>query len=375
MRLVQMTSVHPWHDTRVFVKMCVSVAEAGHEVHLVVPRDDGPVREIHRGVTLHAVPPPRNRRQRMFAVAARVFEVAADLQGDLYQFHDPELLPRAVRFQDRVGRPVVFDSHEDYRLQMLYKGWLPRPLRPLIGRAVGWYEDRNVGRLAGVIAATPSIAERFATHRHCAVVQNFPLLQELALGTDEITTRQPGLFGYIGGLVTVRGVREMIDALPLAGPDIRLQLGGVWSPESLRETCRRRPGWAQVDELGFLNRAELRDMLARVSAGLVLMHPVQSYMTAYPVKMFEYMAAGLPVIASDFPLWREIVGGADCGLLVDPLDPSAAAGAMRRLADDPDRAAAMGRRGRRAVEESYNWERELKRLLAFYAAVTGDLHA
>ncbi|QYX56780.1 glycosyltransferase [Roseovarius sp. SCSIO 43702] len=78
------------------------------------------------------------------------------------------------------------------------------------------------------------------------------------------------------------------------------------------------------------------------------------------------MGAGLPVIASDFPLWRQIVDGAGCGLLADPQDPRAIARAMDWILDNPDEAEEMGRRGKHAVETTYNWPTEAEKLVAFY---------
>ncbi len=366
MRIVQMTSVHPWHDTRVFIKMCKSVAAVGHEVHLVVPRNEGPALEVDGGVTIHSIPMPKNRRERMVSTVSRVLNLSRELQGDIYQFNDPEFLPQAMRFQDRTGKPVVFDSHEDYRLQAAYKPYLPQWCRPLVGTVVGGIEDFTVGRLAGVIAATPSIAKRFENHSHCEVVQNFPVMAEFDIPASEAQDRQPELCGFVGCLSEVRGVFQMISALNEVGPDIRLDLGGYWSPEDLRQKCLTLPGWSQVKELGFMDRASIRSMFSRISYGLVLLHPVQSYLKAYPVKMFEYMAAGLPFIASDFPLWRGIIQEADCGLLADPLDPLAISRAMRELTNNPEMARAMGRRGREAIETQFNWENELKKLLNFY---------
>jgi len=89
------------------------------------------------------------------------------------------------------------------------------------------------------------------------------------------------------------------------------------------------------------------------------------------VKMFEYMAAGLPVIASDFPLWRRIVDGAGCGLLVDPLDSAAIARAMQWILDHPEEAEAMGRRGGAAVESNYDWAGEAKKLIGLYCQILG----
>jgi glycosyltransferase involved in cell wall biosynthesis len=85
--------------------------------------------------------------------------------------------------------------------------------------------------------------------------------------------------------------------------------------------------------------------------------------------MFEYLALGIPVVCSNFPLWTEIVGAADCGIAVDPRDPQAIAGAIRALTDDPERAARLGENGRRAIAERYNWEAELAKLEGLYQAV------
>ncbi len=81
------------------------------------------------------------------------------------------------------------------------------------------------------------------------------------------------------------------------------------------------------------------------------------------------MASELPVVASDFPVWREIVDEVDCGLLADPTDPIAVADAIEELLADPERAAAMGRRGRQAVLERYRWEPQGARLVALYSGL------
>jgi glycosyltransferase involved in cell wall biosynthesis len=78
------------------------------------------------------------------------------------------------------------------------------------------------------------------------------------------------------------------------------------------------------------------------------------------------MAMGLPVIASNFPLYREIVESAGCGLLVNPLKPEEIADAVIYLFKSPEEAEAMGKRGRKAVEKSYNWSMEEKKLLGLY---------
>jgi glycosyltransferase involved in cell wall biosynthesis len=116
----------------------------------------------------------------------------------------------------------------------------------------------------------------------------------------------------------------------------------------------------------------VQTLLSKVRAGLVTLHPTPAYLEAYPVKMFEYMAAGLPVIASDFPLWRSIITKEQCGLLVDPLDPKALAKAMRWVLENPVEAEAMGRRGREAVLTTYNWDAEAAKLKVLYRKILGE---
>ena len=150
-----------------------------------------------------------------------------------------------------------------------------------------------------------------------------------------------------------------------------MQLGGEFSEPDVEVHVRSQTGWQWVDELGWLDRVGVKTVLDRSVAGLVTLHPVINYIDALPVKMFEYMAAGVPVIASHFPLWREIIEGNDCGLCIDPLDPAAIAKAIDYLVTHPQEAERMGRNGQRAVAEKYNWTLEEAKLLEFYQGMEG----
>jgi glycosyltransferase involved in cell wall biosynthesis len=110
-------------------------------------------------------------------------------------------------------------------------------------------------------------------------------------------------------------------------------------------------------------------MLARSSVGLVTLHPRLNYVDSQPIKMFEYMAAGVPVVCSSFPLWRGIVEGHRCGICVDPMNPGEIAAAIDRLASSPGEVEEMGRRGREAVRERFNWAVEEAKLLDLYRGI------
>jgi glycosyltransferase involved in cell wall biosynthesis len=368
MRIVHLTSVHTWCDTRIFLKMCRSLARWGHEVHLVAPRGDRSEIEQRDGVVVHPVPLPSNRFDRVRRTLPRVLEVARSLRGDLYHFHDPEFLWHARRFQRAVGAAVVYDAHEDVRAQTQGKGWLPWWSRKAVGCAIGVLEDRVVAELTGVIAATPAIARRFESHAHTAIIQNFPLADELATGGSlAFRQRRPSVM-YVGGISRLRGACEAVAAmalLPEAFP-ARLVMAGRFAPETLENDLRQSPGWNRVDYRGYCDRRQLGELLGESKIGLVTFLPAPNHLESQPTKLFEYMSAGLPVVASDFPHWRDIVASNRCGLLVDPRRPEAIAEAIRWLLEHPAEAEAMGRAGREAVLRHYNWEAEFQKLIDWY---------
>jgi glycosyltransferase involved in cell wall biosynthesis len=292
----------------------------------------------------------------------RAYRAALGVDADLYHFHDPDFLPYA-RLLARRGRVVVYDAHENVAKQIMAKHWIRPFARRPTALAVGALEMAVARRLAAVVCASPDNAARFRPRcRRVEVVENFPDLSEIAPASHEPEGRQ---VCYVGGISRVRGAFELVDAM--AAVDGELLLAGPGSPESLLPELERRPGWAKVRYQGRVPRPEVVRVLQSARVGVIPLHATPNHLVSKPVKLFEYMAAGIPVVGTDVPVWADIMREHDCGLVVPVGDAGALARAITQLLDDPTGARAMGERGRAAVERAYSWQSEARKLLALYA--------
>jgi glycosyltransferase involved in cell wall biosynthesis len=363
-RVCLLTSVHGPFDVRIFHKEAQSLARKGYSVTIVAPHSEDTQRD---GVQIKAVPVPRTRSERMSLTLWRVFRSALSTNASVFHFHDPELIPVGMLLK-LLGKRVVYDVHEDVPADILDKSWIAPSLRWPIARAAAWTETLAACRFDAIVAATPRIADSFPNIK-TLTVQNFPQVDvQLDAETTPYGDREP-LIAYLGGISELRGAREMIEAMSLLSESTpaRLQLAGFFDPPESQQELAKEQGWRRVDFLGWLSPTEVRELLGRSRLGVVVFHPIENHTMSQPNKLFEYMSAGLPVVASDFPLWRSIIQEARCGILVDPIKPTAIAEAIRWFLERPTEAEAMGLRGREAVRRIYNWENEEQKLVELYA--------
>lgn len=354
-----LTSVHSPYDIRIFHKESKSLAMAGYDVSLIAQYDKD---EVVDGIRILSLPRPRNRIERMTKTVWQTYRRALEVDADIYHFHDPELIPVGLLLKLH-GKRVIYDVHEDVPRQNLSKSYIPAVFRRPISLMIGALEAFSARRFDGVVTATPFISRRFRELGANVVnVNNYPLLSELYAAEIQ-WAKKKNVVCYVGGIAQIRGAFEMVKAI--GKTKYRLLLAGNIETD-IAKSLKQMPSWRQVDALGFVNRECVRVTMTCSMGGAVLFHPEPNHIDAQPNKMFEYMSAGIPVIASDFPLWREIVEGNECGICVDPLNTEEIAKAIEFIIENPAEAEQMGKNGRRAVEERYNWSMERKKLMDLY---------
>ncbi|MFS0703561.1 glycosyltransferase family 4 protein [Cellulomonas sp. 179-A 9B4 NHS] len=361
--MVHVSSAHPWIDNRIHYRECESLAAAGFDVTLVAVASDV---DSYRGSTRVMQIPRRSRARRLLLGAPQAVLRAVRTRSDVVHLHDPELIWAIPLFR-ALGRKVVYDAHEDLPQQVRTKAYLTGwrrtgaiVLARLLVRTAR-YADR-------VVAATESVAERFPPEK-VTVIHNYP---PLLAAEQELTpiAQRARVALYVGSLGWNRGLRTMA-SLPSApsfpeGWEVRV-VGPIGS--AMRDEAIAAGGVQPATIVGPLAPAVARGEMARARIGLVLLRATPAYVESLPTKMFEYFAAGMPVIASDFPAWRAIVRDGDCGLLVDPEDPDAVARALRRYEEEPELLERHSTNARRLAETRYNWGSEASALVDLYESL------
>jgi glycosyltransferase involved in cell wall biosynthesis len=354
--VVMLTSAHSATDDRIFYREAKTLHEAGQSV-CVVGRH---LRlEVLEGIHIRPLRGAASRPQRLL-LGLTILRIAITLNGRLYIIHDPELIGIALILR-LLGKKVVYDAHENLPAQIQQKEWIPKPIRGVVAPAMASVEWAASQVLSGVIAAVPAIAARFPA-RKTILARNFPTRSALeTLAEGPAITQRANLVIYTGGLSRVRGIRELVEAFrQLEGAELWL-VGDFDDPTFRQELLARLPN--NVQWLGWKTHPEVLKLYRMAKLGAVLLHPTPNHRCALPVKLFEYLGAGLPIIASDFPEYKDLVEG--CGMQVDPTNVDEIRNGIKLLLTNDLALTEMSTRARHRVVASCNWQNDGARLVDF----------
>ena len=370
LRVAIITSIHQDFDPRIW-KHATSLAAAGCFVKLVCPWKV-PHRTVQDGVQIHTFPPVRHRLVRPFIVPVRVmgrlFQILRHV--DVVHFHDIDLLPWMSLIC--IFRPVVYDVHENYAEEMLVRAWIPqifrRPLYSLVRllHMVFPFFIRNV-----VLAVPQQKAEFKPKYLNRVVIRNYASEQLVYQVRDNYFERPEHVL-FTGGHYLENGSWMLLDIaekLKKQGLSIPITVTDRFAGAAFRSRFEQEIENRQLHNFKITPCVPSYRIMDILNTGTIVLLPslnVQKILMSIPTRLFEYMAAGLPVISSRLGIQGHIIEESNCGLLVEPGDVNAFAEAIAHLISNRSLAYSLGQNGQKAFRENYTWESQMPGLLEFY---------
>jgi len=360
LKVCHVTSVHKFPDTRIFYKECKSLAKRYDVYHIAANTDDAVLDNVKiRGVSLSS-----NRVFRVLQLN-KVYKKALEIDADIYHLHDPELINMGAKFKKR-GKKVIFDSHEDIPLDIAEKKWIPAILRNPLSKYYSNLEKREFKKFDALISVTPSIVNKLKViNPNTYQVTNYPPISEFV---DERKWNRTICFA---GIISPNWLHHCI-VESLSDLDVVYTIAGR-GPQRYINSLKSCNNGKKVEYVGVLKQEKVRSFIQGSTIGMALYDYLPSF--GYKLgslgnnKIFEYMAAGIPMITTDFVLWKEIIDKYHCGICVNPHNPNDIASAIKYLMDNPKLCKEMGDNGRKAVTEYYNWSSQEEILFKAYEYV------
>ena len=361
------STVHETYDTRIYYKQIDSLRR--HYLVTYLSPMSG-ISDADWIIPLYKGRSKLGRLRTHLSLIRRLFSVRAEL----YLLHDPELLPLGIVLT-LLGKRVVWDMHEDSYNDIKTKDYLSPRLRRPAAATYLFLQSLAHRLLKGFILAEDAYSTYFPGSTKTCIVRNYPLLDRLSTFAD--ITKAPNSLVYIGSISSHRGVYQLLEVvrkLSVRLPEVRLLLIGPFIDSSTEEAVRRtihESGLEKnVEITGPIKNVDAYPLVAQCKIGMALLLPQPNFTTSLPTKMFEYMALGLPVVVSNFPLWDGIVRRDEAGIAMDPLDVDCVSTAIYGLLTDHKRYQQLSINARRAASR-YCWETEGQTLLAFLSRTLG----
>ena len=366
MKICHVTSAHTRYDIRIFEKECTSLAQNGYEVYLIV-NDDMPD-EVKNGVHIISTGyVPQNRKDRMINSMKCIWEKIKEINAAVYHLHDPELM-QLINKINRNNKLVIFDAHEDTSEQIMDKEWIPFPLRRIVSYGFDVYQKYMLKKCKSLVSVTPALVTKLKNiNANVYMITNYPVIG--AFKPQNNATEKSNYVFFAGG-ISSQWCHERIIAAIQRVNGVKYRLAGPVDEKYL-SALKNTTGWQNVEFLGKISHLEVEEQYKKSIAGMAINEctQIKEEGTLGNTKIFEIMAAGIPVICTNYRIWSKIVNQYSCGIAVDSRSVEDIARAIQYIFDNPQEAVAMGRNGRRAIEEVYNWSTQEKILLDMYNAI------
>lgn len=357
MKICHIISAFQRDDTRIFYKQCTTLAENNHEVILLT--NDSVSEETRNNVRI--IPTDfkyKNKIQRILLSRKKNLKKALEINANIYQIHDPEFIPIGLKLKKK-GKIIIYDSHEDFPRQILEKDWIPKIFRKFLSKAAEYYLKKTLKKYDAILSVTPHIVETLKTiSPKVHLLTNYPIIYENDnnFSKNEYIDRNNHL--CYAGTVYRSTLQENIIASLENIDNVSYTIVGTFNP-IYKIDIKDKLKSEKVNVIDKVSKNELLRIYNTATIGISIFD--YSPNLGYKIgslgvnKIFEYMYAGLPIICTDFELWKEIIYKYQCGIYVKPDSIQEIRDAILFLTFNKDKAYEMGQNGRRAVIDEYNW--------------------
>ena len=362
--IVHITTVHPRRDTRIFYRECLSVNKHGYKCVLIVA--DGMGDEVFEGINIVDIGKTPNRLNNLFKSYFRILNKVKELKPAVVHFHDPELIFVGARIKNI---PVVFDIHENIPSQILDKPYIPKIFRQPISFCYKQLENFLIKRFHLVLAEHSYKSRYKDKGKSVTTILNMPEIGHFEPFINH--TRKGHEIFYIGEISSDRGIHVLLDALRILKKrkvEFYMHLVGPMTQKTKMDINTQHI----LDSVRFYGRMDSKkgfELSRNCIAGISILKPIKNFVGSYSTKIFEYMAIGLPVITSNFPLYKDVVERYDCGYCIDPNSPEELANKMEGLIKSETDVNRMGVNGSNAIKSHFNWASEEEKLRMLYRGI------
>lgn len=351
-------------DPRIFWRQGISLVSAGYVVSYVV--SDNEPKETIQGINI--IPTgylAKSRIQRLFLSKYFFYQKAIEINADVYQICSPELIPVGLKLKKK-NKKIIFDLREDYTSFVLEMKWIPSViLRKFALFAVRRYLNQTLKKYNAVLGVTPHIFDNLnLAPCPTVVITNFPIVISREITTDEYIKLNNNLC-YIGS-VYPKSHQENIFNILCSFKELNYTIFGFIGDDLMTELSKSA-NWSRINYIKSFSKEKLLEVLkcATIGNAIIDYSPNLGYKKGSlgVIKLFEYMESAIPVICTDFILWKEIIDKYKCGICVNPQNEEEIRLALEYLINNKKEAYQMGQNGRRAVIEKYNWESQAVKYL------------
>ena len=369
-KVCMITTVHNPFDTRIFHKEAITLAKAGYEVTLIAPYEKD---ETVDGINIVVLKKPKNRISRILLLGWKAYKIALKQNADVYHFHDPEFLPWAKRLKNKSGTKVIYDVHEDYSTSIKQKRYIPFFLRKFVSKLFDYIEGYYSKYLIKILA------EKYYQSRFPEgnTILNYPLLYNKTKKEKDYNLKLTSNYKviYTGNVSIDRGALIYSEIVKYI-QNLHVYFVGKCNrkiAEQIYEKAENEKDRIHIDGNGFIPFEKILSYYKKGEwiAALAIFPYSEHYYQKELTKIFEYMQAGIPIIASNFPTWVELIENNNCGICVNPNDSEKIKEAITYLINNSDKRKIMGMNGKKIVWEKYNWEIEGKKLVNLYKNILG----